>query len=188
MGTSVLALTSFHIETLRSSLDLMRLQERHFNQVRFIFVSTVAGDKVVTDVTANDGNWHALCVWWESRNGIWGIAKDGHHVDGGNGLATNKTIQGTIVISVPVAKDISSSFSPSSNVVTVFDLDFLSRQWSTDLGTGTRLSGRQLFHSRVFPRRVDSLWFLAESSPIINFGPLAWGAQVSKNIRDPWHH
>eukprot|EP00095_Tigriopus_kingsejongensis_P012185 maker-scaffold521_size146803-snap-gene-0.11 protein:Tk12185 transcript:maker-scaffold521_size146803-snap-gene-0.11-mRNA-1 annotation:"hypothetical protein LOTGIDRAFT_233055" len=58
------------------------------------FVLAIKGEKIVTDVTANDGSWHRLCVSWKSQNGWWNIAKDGQNVDRGNGLATNRTITG----------------------------------------------------------------------------------------------
>lgn len=99
------------------------------------FVLAIKGDKVVTDVTANDGNWHALCVWWESRNGIWGIAKDGHHVDGGNGLATNKTIQGNGVLILGQEQDyLAGNFSTLESFhgeLTAFDFWPKVRQLST---------------------------------------------------------
>lgn len=29
--------------------------------------------EVVTDVTANDGQWHHICVTWSSPTGAWNI-------------------------------------------------------------------------------------------------------------------
>ncbi|TRY75103.1 hypothetical protein TCAL_09357 [Tigriopus californicus] len=99
------------------------------------FVLAVKGDKVVTDVTANDGNWHALCVWWESQNGIWGIAKDGHRVDGGNGLATNQTVQGNGVLILGQEQDyLAGNFSTLESFhgeLTAFDFWPKVRQLST---------------------------------------------------------
>ena len=34
------------------------------------FVLSVKGEKVVTDVTANDGAWHFICLAWDSYTGI----------------------------------------------------------------------------------------------------------------------
>ncbi|XP_071636943.1 sushi, von Willebrand factor type A, EGF and pentraxin domain-containing protein 1 [Temnothorax longispinosus] len=52
----------------------------------------VNGEKVVTDVKINDGNWHFLCVTWESERGSWRVSVDGILKDSGVGLA-----QGTVV-------------------------------------------------------------------------------------------
>ena len=38
------------------------------------FVISVAGEKVVTDVTANDGLWHFICVVWEGTGGRWAVS------------------------------------------------------------------------------------------------------------------
>ena len=60
------------------------------------FVLSVAGEKIVTDVTANDGLWHFICVCWESDSGLWNVYKDGALSDSGDGLATGKHIQGAM--------------------------------------------------------------------------------------------
>ena len=31
------------------------------------FVLSISGEKVVTDVTANDGLWHFICTTWRSQ-------------------------------------------------------------------------------------------------------------------------
>ena len=64
------------------------------------FVLYVNGFKVVTDVTANDGRWHLICVAWTSRDGWWSIWADGTVRDHGVGLASNTTIvsNGTIIL------------------------------------------------------------------------------------------
>lgn len=41
------------------------------------FVLYINGEKVVTDVTANDGQWHLICVTWTSEGGHWHIYADG---------------------------------------------------------------------------------------------------------------
>ena len=57
------------------------------------FVFYVNGDKVVTDVTANDGQWHLICVTWSSSpHGRWQIYADGQLKDKGLNLAANSTI------------------------------------------------------------------------------------------------
>nr|XP_042895666.1 sushi, von Willebrand factor type A, EGF and pentraxin domain-containing protein 1 isoform X2 [Parasteatoda tepidariorum] len=64
------------------------------------FVLYVNMDKVVTDVTANDGHWHHLCVTWSSRQGAWAFYKDGVQQDNGTGLAPNTFIPmtGTLIL------------------------------------------------------------------------------------------
>ncbi|KAL0114992.1 hypothetical protein PUN28_010511 [Cardiocondyla obscurior] len=52
----------------------------------------VNGEKIVTDIKINDGNWHFLCVTWESNNGSWRVFIDGIPKDSGVVLA-----QGTVV-------------------------------------------------------------------------------------------
>ena len=55
---------------------------------------SVAGEKVVTDVTANDGLWHFICTSWHSERGEWVVYKDGVLSDSGEGLAKGSTIKG----------------------------------------------------------------------------------------------
>ena len=63
-------------------------------------VLSVAGEKVVTDVTATDGMWHFICVSWSSVGGEWQVLKDGELADGGSGLATSRRVEpgGLIVL------------------------------------------------------------------------------------------
>lgn len=49
-------------------------------------------EKVVTDVTANDGNWHHICFTWSSAQGVWALYKDGIKQDEGSGLAADTYI------------------------------------------------------------------------------------------------
>ena len=35
------------------------------------FVLSVKGEKVVTDVTANDGKWHFIALTWDSYTGTF---------------------------------------------------------------------------------------------------------------------
>ncbi|XP_047481240.1 LOW QUALITY PROTEIN: sushi, von Willebrand factor type A, EGF and pentraxin domain-containing protein 1-like [Penaeus chinensis] len=64
------------------------------------FVLYVNGDKRITDVGANDGLWHFVCVTWKNLNGTWAIYLDGQLADSGTGLAPNATIEasGTLVL------------------------------------------------------------------------------------------
>lgn len=57
------------------------------------FVLSVAGEKVVTDVTATDGQWHFICVSWRSARGEWWILRDGLLADQGAGLAAGRTVE-----------------------------------------------------------------------------------------------
>ena len=59
---------------------------------RFVFY--VNGEKKITDVSANDGKWHMICVTWESLQGNWKIYKDGRLYDNGRGLSKGKSIAG----------------------------------------------------------------------------------------------
>ena len=64
------------------------------------FVLSIAGQKVVTDVTANDGLWHFICAGWTASGGQWSIYKDGYLADSGSNLAKGRKIKkgGMIVI------------------------------------------------------------------------------------------
>ena len=59
----------------------------------FIFVWR-AGNKVVTDVTTNNGLWTFLCAQWASSDGHWAIFQDAILLDEGKGLSKGETIQG----------------------------------------------------------------------------------------------
>lgn len=58
------------------------------------------GEKVVTDITVNDGYWHFLCVDWKSEDGTWNAYVDGILRDNGTLLAKDSIVigNGTIVI------------------------------------------------------------------------------------------
>ena len=60
----------------------------------------ISGEKVVTDVTANDGSWTFLCASWASRGGLWKIYKNGALADHGQGLAEGLVVgdAGTLVL------------------------------------------------------------------------------------------
>jgi hypothetical protein len=54
------------------------------------------GNKVVSDVTANDGAWTFLCALWSSADGYWAIYQDAILADEGKGLSKGETIQGKV--------------------------------------------------------------------------------------------
>jgi hypothetical protein len=56
------------------------------------FVLSVAGEKVVTDVTATDGLWHFICATWRSEGGEWQVLRDGRLADRGSGLAAGRRV------------------------------------------------------------------------------------------------
>lgn len=56
------------------------------------------GNRIVSDVTANDGVWHHICIEWASYNGQWMFYKDGLLKDGGVALANNTLISGMIFL------------------------------------------------------------------------------------------
>ena len=58
------------------------------------FVLSIAGEKVVTDVTANDGLWHFICTTWTSAGGRWTVFKDGILADFGQKLSAGSRIRG----------------------------------------------------------------------------------------------
>jgi hypothetical protein len=58
------------------------------------------GNKVVTDVTANNGVWTFLCAQWSSLEGRWAIFQDAVIADEGKGLSKGESIQGDILTSL----------------------------------------------------------------------------------------
>ena len=64
----------------------------------FIYIISVvlyvAGNYVVTDLQANDGFWHFICVTWQSLDGQWEVFLDGVLFSNGTGLASNNKIKG----------------------------------------------------------------------------------------------
>ena len=53
--------------------------EIHFNDLYFIRQ---------TAVSANDGQWHHICLTWESSAGSWKMYKDGKVAASGKGFKT----------------------------------------------------------------------------------------------------
>lgn len=60
----------------------------------YSFVLYVNGDRVVTDVSANDGLWHHVCILWQSNHGLWHLYLDGALRDNGSMLSPNNSILG----------------------------------------------------------------------------------------------
>ncbi|XP_077500331.1 sushi, von Willebrand factor type A, EGF and pentraxin domain-containing protein 1-like isoform X2 [Amblyomma americanum] len=96
------------------------------------FVLYVNGERVITDVTANDGYWHHVCFSWSSAGGLWSVLKDGRLVESGVGLAAGVEIpaDGTLVLGQEQDRrggsfSTSESFSGEMTQVNV---------WSTLLG------------------------------------------------------
>ncbi len=74
------------------------------------------GEKIVTDVTANDGAWHFLAVTWESEGGQWEIYRDGQLQDRGTGLASGLTIeQGGLIVIGQEQDNLGEDFSPAES-------------------------------------------------------------------------
>lgn len=64
------------------------------------FVLYVRGRNVVTDITLNDGEWHFVCVNWQSVGGSYEIFIDGRLSDSGTNLSAGEVIEanGTLII------------------------------------------------------------------------------------------
>ncbi|KAK6624931.1 hypothetical protein RUM44_011795 [Polyplax serrata] len=54
----------------------------------------VSGRYVVTDIEANDGFWHFICVTWESKEGRWAVFLDGSLFSNGTLLSKDSVIPG----------------------------------------------------------------------------------------------
>lgn len=64
------------------------------------FVLYVNGRNIITDITLNDGEWHFVCVNWQSERGKYEIFIDGHLSDSGWSLSAGDVIEanGTLII------------------------------------------------------------------------------------------
>lgn len=60
----------------------------------FSVVLYVSGRYVVTDIEANDGFWHFICVTWESKEGRWAVFLDGSLFSNGTLLSKDSVIPG----------------------------------------------------------------------------------------------
>nr|CAD7573337.1 unnamed protein product [Timema californicum] len=70
-----------------------KLQDNSFTLTDYNgFVLYVNGQRVITDIVANDGWWHFVCVTWSSTKGEWGLYIDGRLGDRGSGLANGTHI------------------------------------------------------------------------------------------------
>ena len=81
----VLAIKGLTRETEKKNLS----QKRHFSYV-------CSGEKVVTDISANDGAWNFICVAWSNAQGEWMIFQNGRIQRLGRGLAKGKVVEGTL--------------------------------------------------------------------------------------------
>lgn len=54
----------------------------------------MSGQYVVTDLRANDGFWHFICVTWQSHDGLWQVYLNGSLFSRGTGLSNNTFIPG----------------------------------------------------------------------------------------------
>ncbi|XP_046385384.1 sushi, von Willebrand factor type A, EGF and pentraxin domain-containing protein 1-like isoform X2 [Ischnura elegans] len=69
------------------------------------FVIYVGGNSTVTDVSANDGNWHHFCLSWSSQGGNWQIFLDGNVAAHGENLSPGYTISGQVTIVIGQEQD-----------------------------------------------------------------------------------
>ncbi|XP_026284194.1 sushi, von Willebrand factor type A, EGF and pentraxin domain-containing protein 1 isoform X1 [Frankliniella occidentalis] len=82
------------------------------------FVLYVNGNKIVTDVSTNDGLWHHVCVTWQSNLGLWSIYLDGFLSDSGAMLSPNSKVNGGGKFVVGQEQDsLGSSFSEAESLI-----------------------------------------------------------------------
>lgn len=87
---SILSLITFF--TIIFSFSIFKFFFIKYFLCIYRFVIYINMDKVVTDVTANDGRWHFICFAWSSPQGNWILYKDGVEEDRGTGLAAGTYI------------------------------------------------------------------------------------------------
>ncbi|XP_033211055.1 sushi, von Willebrand factor type A, EGF and pentraxin domain-containing protein 1-like isoform X2 [Belonocnema kinseyi] len=82
------------------------------------FVLYINGEKTITDITANDGYWHFLCVTWESQFGTWNVYVDGSLKDNGTLLSNRTAIKGNGILIVGQEQDkFGGDFSESESFI-----------------------------------------------------------------------
>ncbi|XP_043472287.1 sushi, von Willebrand factor type A, EGF and pentraxin domain-containing protein 1-like isoform X2 [Leptopilina heterotoma] len=69
------------------------------------FVFYINGQKVITDITANDGYWHFLCFTWQGSNGQWNAYLDGKLFTNGTSLSNGTLIKGDGILIVGQEQD-----------------------------------------------------------------------------------
>ena len=67
---------------------------KFYLSIKNCYIFHAAGEKVVTDITGNDGSWTFMCASWTSNLGQWKIYKNGLVADEGFNLARGKVIKG----------------------------------------------------------------------------------------------
>ncbi|XP_023290329.1 sushi, von Willebrand factor type A, EGF and pentraxin domain-containing protein 1 [Orussus abietinus] len=107
-------------DTFNYGTVLSYATRHHDNALTFTdyngFVLYVNGKKIVTDITANDGHWHFLCISWENEFGAWNISVDGVIQDNGTGLASGTEIGGSGTLVVGQEQDrLGGGFSESES-------------------------------------------------------------------------
>ncbi|XP_046472081.1 sushi, von Willebrand factor type A, EGF and pentraxin domain-containing protein 1 isoform X1 [Neodiprion pinetum] len=82
------------------------------------FVIYINGNRVVTDITANDGYWHFVCVTWENVFGFWQVFVDGIVRENGTQLASETLIEGNGTLVIGQEQDrMGGGFSESESLL-----------------------------------------------------------------------
>ena len=69
-----------------------------------------------TGVSVDDGNWHHVCITWESPNGSWKVYKDGNEQAQGSQLKTGYKIKTNGILTVGQEQDsFGGGFDPTQN-------------------------------------------------------------------------
>ncbi|KAL9983773.1 hypothetical protein ACROYT_G005997 [Oculina patagonica] len=92
------------------------------------FQLDIGGESRSTTATANDGEWHHICVSWEKKSGSWNFYKDCHLKSEGTNFKKGHTIRqgGTVVLgqdqdSVGGGFEVADSFQGMLSNVNVWD-------------------------------------------------------------------
>jgi len=71
------------------------MSENYMNAVYvFSFVLSVNDKTKITDVVANDGQWHHIAMSWSNNSGEWKLYKDAVVLATGSGFMTGQVLQG----------------------------------------------------------------------------------------------
>ncbi|CAB4066558.1 CSMD [Lepeophtheirus salmonis] len=113
------------------------------------FVLSIKGEKVVTDITANDGTWTFICGLWSSLpSGTWRIYKNGILMDYGHGLAKNKSIEGNGIFVLGQEQDSfggnfsqAESFKGKITKLSIWNVELLTENQIMELYTTNQLEG-----------------------------------------------
>ncbi|XP_068690536.1 neuronal pentraxin receptor-like [Montipora foliosa] len=105
--SNYLSVVSYSLSTNYNEIVMGRMSD-----IRFY----VNEQSVDTGVSVDDGNWHHVCITWESTNGSWKVYKDGNEQAQGSQLKTGYKIKTNGILTVGQEQDsFGGDFDPTQS-------------------------------------------------------------------------